>query len=198
MSLSLCRTPNFIALIWRGDQQGLVLVCEVEASITWVCMYLVWWRADRPHAVRKFRFVFINCFLNTIPVNTKLHLMLSGMFESVSHVAKIMLRHAGFRCCCWHNAESQRVLLTRVAGEWSAGGDQWRQHSRDDTQPGRGADPKGRSMDTPCTEERQRICTGLWWGETGVGIEGSNNLAYDQSNVRKMANVFCKCSASLW
>jgi len=93
--------------------------------------------------------------------------------------------------------ESLRVLLTRVAGEWSASGDKWRQHSRDDTQPGRGADPKGRSMDSPRTEERQRICTGLWWGGTRVGKEGSNNLSYDQCNVRKMANVFYKSSASL-
>lgn len=44
-----------------------------------------------------------------------------------------------------------------ATGERSACGDQWRQYSGDDPQPGCGADPKGRPPHPPGTQERKRL-----------------------------------------
>ena len=49
-----------------------------------------------------------------------------------------------------------------AAGQRSAGGDQWRQYSRDDPQPGGGADPQRRPPHPPGPQERERLRAGLW------------------------------------
>lgn len=48
-----------------------------------------------------------------------------------------------------------------AAGQRSAGGDQWRQYSWDDPQPGGGADPQGRPPHPPGAKERERLCARL-------------------------------------
>lgn len=55
-----------------------------------------------------------------------------------------------------------RSLWLVAAGQRPTGGDQRRQHSRDDSQPGGGADPQGRPPHPPGAEERKRLRARLW------------------------------------
>lgn len=49
------------------------------------------------------------------------------------------------------------VVIVYAVGERSAGGDQWRQYNRNDSQSGCGADPDRRKQDTPCVQKRKWI-----------------------------------------